>query len=44
MAQDVNTIPLYDLPQPVTYKSNIKGVTDTAVAFTWNTEDWRWTS
>jgi peptide/nickel transport system substrate-binding protein len=44
MANDVNTIPLYDLPQPVTYKSNIKGVTDTAVAFTWNTEDWRWTS
>jgi peptide/nickel transport system substrate-binding protein len=44
MAQDVNTIPLYDLPEVVTYKSNIAGVTDTATCFTWNTQDWRWTS
>jgi peptide/nickel transport system substrate-binding protein len=44
MAQDVNTIPLYDLPEVVTYKSNIAGVTDTATGFTWNTQDWRWTS
>ena len=44
MAAQVPSIPLYDLPEVVTYKSNISGVTDVATGFTWNTQDWKWTS
>ena len=44
MSNDVPSIPLYDLPEVVTYKSNIAGVTNNATGFTWNTQVWRWTS
>lgn len=41
---DVPAIPLYDLPNVVTYKTAIKNVTNVATGFTWNTESWKWTS
>jgi ABC-type transport system substrate-binding protein len=44
IAQQVPSIPLYDLPAVVTYRSSIGGVTDAPTGFTWNVEDWRWTS
>jgi peptide/nickel transport system substrate-binding protein len=44
MADQVPSIPLYDLPDVVTYKSNIAGVFNNATGFTWDTEQWRWTS
>jgi peptide/nickel transport system substrate-binding protein len=44
MANDLPSIPIYDLPEVVTYKSNIAGVTDNATGFTQNTWEWRWTS
>jgi ABC-type transport system substrate-binding protein len=44
MAVDVPSIPLYDEPNVLTYRSNIRGVTNTATGFTWNVQDWRWSS
>jgi len=44
MANDVPAIPLYDLPEVVTYKAGITGVQDVATGFTWNTADWKWAS
>ena len=44
MAQQVPSIPLYDLPEVVTYRSGISGVTDAPTGFTWNIQDWKWTS
>jgi len=42
MANDVPAIPLYDLPEIVTFRAGITGVEDVATGFTWNTADWRW--
>lgn len=43
MANDVPAIPLYALPEVLTYKKNVIGVTpDPAAGFTWNMEDWGW--
>ncbi|HTS74207.1 MAG TPA: ABC transporter substrate-binding protein [Gaiellaceae bacterium] len=44
MAQQVPSIPLYDLPEVVTYRSTISGVTDAPTGFTWNIQDWKWMS
>jgi peptide/nickel transport system substrate-binding protein len=44
MASEVPSIPLYDEPNVVTYRSNIRGVTNTATGITWNVQDWRWSS
>lgn len=44
MAQQVPAIPLYDPPEVVTYNSRISGVTDAPTGFTWNIQDWKWTS
>ena len=44
MAQQVPSIPLYDLPAVVTYRNTISGVTDAPTGFTWNIQDWKWTS
>jgi ABC-type transport system substrate-binding protein len=45
MANDVPAIPLYALPDVVTHKTALKGITDNAASgFTWNIENWHWTS
>jgi ABC-type transport system substrate-binding protein len=41
---DVPAIPLYDLPNVVTWKTSISGVTNNPTGITWNTEAWKWTS
>ncbi|HVS86394.1 MAG TPA: ABC transporter substrate-binding protein [Gaiellaceae bacterium] len=43
-ASDVPAIPLYDLPNVVTYKPALKNITNVATGFTWNTETWKWSS
>ena len=45
MSNDVPAIPLYALPDIITYKSGLKNITNNpAAGFTWNIEDWKWTS
>ena len=45
MSNDVPAIPLYALPDIITYKNGLKNITNNpAAGFTWNIEDWKWTS
>ena len=45
MSNDVPSIPLYALPDVVTYKSGLKNIgNNPASGFTWNIEAWKWTS
>jgi ABC-type transport system substrate-binding protein len=45
MANQVPSIPLYALPDVVTYKNSIADVTNNAASgFTWDLEKWHWTS
>jgi ABC-type transport system substrate-binding protein len=45
MANDVPSIPLYALPDVVTYKNGLKGITDNAASgFTWDIQNWKWSS
>jgi ABC-type transport system substrate-binding protein len=43
MSNDVPAIPLYALPDIVTYKNGLQNVTNNpAAGFTWNIESWKW--
>ena len=46
MANDVPSIPLYARPNPLVWKSGITGMKNNPsnVGFTWNIEDWGWSS
>ncbi len=46
MAKDVPTIPLYASPSILIYKKAISGMLNnpSLVGFSWNIEDWKWTS
>jgi len=44
MAKDVPTVPLYQRPNPLIYKSTILGMKNNPSlwGFSWNIEDWKW--
>jgi peptide/nickel transport system substrate-binding protein len=46
MAKDVPTIPMYQRPNPLVYKSGLTGMLNnpSSVGFTWNMESWKWKS
>lgn len=46
MAKDVPTIPLYQRPNPLIYKSDLLGMKNnpSLVGFSWNMEEWHWKS
>lgn len=45
MSNDVPSVPLYALPDVLTYKKGLSGVIDNAGSgFTWNIEAWKWKS
>jgi ABC-type transport system substrate-binding protein len=46
MAKDVPTIPLYQRPNPLIYKSDLLGMKNNAslTGFSWNMEEWHWKS
>ena len=46
MSKDVPTVPMYQRPNPLVYKSGISGMLNnpSSVGFTWNMESWRWKS
>jgi peptide/nickel transport system substrate-binding protein len=46
MAKDVPTVPLYQRPNPLIYKSAITGMKNnpSLTGFSWNMEDWKWKS
>jgi peptide/nickel transport system substrate-binding protein len=46
MAKDVPTVPMYQRPNPLVYKSGLTGMLNNpaSVGFTWNMESWKWKS
>jgi peptide/nickel transport system substrate-binding protein len=46
MAKDVPTIPMYQRPNPLIYKSDLLGMKNnpSLVGFSWNMEQWHWKS
>ncbi len=46
MAKDVPTIPMYQRPNPLIYKSDLLGMKNnpSLVGFSWNMEEWHWKS
>jgi len=43
MSNDVPAIPLYALPDIITYRSGLKNIVNNpAAGFTWNIEQWKW--
>jgi peptide/nickel transport system substrate-binding protein len=46
MANDVPTVPMYQRPNPLVYKSGLTGMLNNpaSVGFTWNMEAWHWKS
>ena len=46
MAATVPTIPLYQRPSPLAYKTSLLGVKNNpaTIGATWNIEDWHWKS
>jgi peptide/nickel transport system substrate-binding protein len=46
MANDVPTVPMYQRPNPLVFKSGIAGMKNNpaSIGFAWNAEQWRWKS
>jgi peptide/nickel transport system substrate-binding protein len=43
MSNDVPAIPLYALPDIITFRSGLKNIVNNpAAGFTWNIEQWKW--